>query len=146
VHCLSQRAENIWESVSAAATRSQSIINTRGEPHADAERFRRLHVTAGDSNMSEITMLLKGGSTDLVLRMIDAATMMPDLTLDNPIQAIREVRHDLTGRSRIRLANGSQISALDIQREYLTKARGSAGNKRRGPGQQARPRTAGAGP
>jgi proteasome accessory factor A len=67
-------------------------------------------------------MLLKVGSTDLVLRMIEAGTVMRDLTLDNPIRAIREVSHDMTGRSKVRLANGREMSALEIQREYLTKA------------------------
>ena len=108
---------------SSATTRSRPIINTRDEPHADAERFRRLHVIVGDSNMSETTMLLKVGSTDLVLRMIEAGTVMrSDLTLDNPIRAIREVSHDMTGRSKVRLANGREMSALEIQREYLTRA------------------------
>src|SRR6201992_3949682 len=122
VYCVSQRAEHIWESVSSATTRSRPIINTRDEPHADAERFRRLHVIVGDSNMSETTMLLKVGATDLVLRMIEAGTVMRDLTLDNPIRAIREVSHDMTGRRRVRLANGREMSALEIQREYLNKA------------------------
>jgi len=81
VYCVSQRAEHIWEGVSSATTRSRPIINTRDEPHADAERFRRLHVIVGDSNMSETTMLLKVGATDLVLRMIEAGTVMRDLDL-----------------------------------------------------------------
>ena len=123
VYCVSQRAEHIWEGVSSATTRSRPIINTRDEPHADAERFRRLHVIVGDSNMSETTMLLKVGATDLVLRMIEAGIVMRDLTLENPIRAIREVSHDMTGRRRVRLANGREASALDIQREYLAKAR-----------------------
>ncbi len=123
VYCVSQRAEHIWESVSSATTRSRPIINTRDEPHADAERFRRLHVIVGDSNMSETTTLLKVGSTDLVLRMIEAGAIMRDLTLDNAIRAIREVSHDMTGRSRVRLANGRELSALDIQYEYLNRAK-----------------------
>jgi proteasome accessory factor A len=123
VYCVSQRAEHIWESVSSATTRSRPIINTRDEPHADAERFRRLHVIVGDSNMSETTTLLKIGSTDLVLRMIEAGAIMRDLTLDNAIRAIREVSHDMTGRSRVRLANGRELSALDIQYEYLNRAK-----------------------
>jgi proteasome accessory factor A len=123
VYCVSQRAEHIWEGVSSATTRSRPIINTRDEPHADAERFRRLHVIVGDSNMSETTTLLKVGATDLVLRMIEAGTVMRDLTLENPIRAIRDVSHDMTGQRKVRLANGREASALDIQREYLTKAR-----------------------
>ncbi|MFH7598942.1 Pup--protein ligase [Streptomyces racemochromogenes] len=122
VYCVSQRAEHIWEGVSSATTRSRPIINTRDEPHADAERYRRLHVIVGDSNMSETTMLLKVGATDLVLRMIEAGTVMRDLTLENPIRAIREVSHDTTGQRKVRLASGREASALEIQREYYEKA------------------------
>ncbi len=123
LYCVSQRAEHIWEGVSSATTRrSLAIINTLDEPHADAERFRRLHVIVGDSNMSETTMLLKVGATDLVLRMVAAGIVMRDLTLENPIRAIRDVSHDLTGHRRVRLANGPEVSALDIQQEYLAKA------------------------
>src|SRR6187431_2480266 len=129
VYCVSQRAEHIWEGVSSATTRSRPIINTRDEPHADAERFRRLHVIVGDSNMSETTMLLKVGATDLVLRMIEAGVVMRDLTLENPIRAIREISHDVTGRRTVRLANGREASALEIQTEYLTKARDFAARR-----------------
>jgi proteasome accessory factor A len=122
VYCVSQRAEHIWEGVSSATTRSRPIINTRDEPHADAERFRRLHVIVGDSNMSETTTLLKVGATDLVLRMIEAGIGMRDLTLENPIRAIREISHDMTGRRKVKLANGREASALEIQREYHGKA------------------------
>ncbi|MEV0617702.1 Pup--protein ligase [Nonomuraea sp. NPDC050404] len=123
VYCVSQRAEHIWEGVSSATTRSRPIINTRDEPHGDAERFRRLHVIVGDSNMSETTMLLKVGATDLVLRMVEAGVVMRDLSLENPIRAIREVSHDMTGRRRVRLANGREASSLEIQQEYLGKAK-----------------------
>ena len=122
-YCLSQRAGHIWDLASSAGTRSRAVIDTKDKPHADAARFRRLRVTVGDSNMSETTMLLKVGATDLVLRMIEAGTIMPDLTLDNPIRAIREVSHDMTGRSRVELASGRQMSALQIQYEYLARAR-----------------------
>jgi proteasome accessory factor A len=123
VYCVSQRAEHIWEGVSSATTRSRPIINTRDEPHGDAERFRRLHVIVGDSNMSEATTLLKVGATDLVLRMFEAGVVIRDLTLENPIRAIREVSHDMTGRRKVRLANGREASSLEIQKEYFTKAR-----------------------
>jgi proteasome accessory factor A len=122
VYCISQRAEHIWESVSSATTRSRPIINTRDEPHADAERFRRLHVIVGDSNMSETTTLLKVGTTDLVLRMIEAGVVMRDLTLENPIRAIREISHDITCQRKVKLANGREATALEIQREYHKKA------------------------
>ncbi len=121
VYCMSQRAEHIWESVSSATTRSRPIVNTRDEPHADAERWRRLHVIVGDSNMSETTTLLKVGATGLLLRMIEAGVVPRDLGLDNAPRAIREVSHDMTGRGRVRLANGREMSALEIQYEYLTR-------------------------
>lgn len=121
-YSVSQRAEHIWEGVSSATTRSRPIINTRDEPHADAERFRRLHVIVGDSNMSETTTLLKVASCDLVLRMIEEGVVMRDLTLENPIRAIREISHDVTGRRKVRLSNGREASALELQTEYLAKA------------------------
>ncbi len=129
VYCVSQRAEHIWEGVSSATTRSRPIINTRDEPHADAERYRRLHVIVGDSNMSETTTMLKVGMTDLVLRMIEAGVVLRDMTLENPIRAIREISHDMTGRRRVRLANGREASALEIQDEYLSKARDFASRR-----------------
>ena len=119
--CLSQRAEHIWEGVSSATTRSRPIINTRDEPHADAERFRRLHVIVGDSNMNEWTNLLKVGVTDLVLRMVEENTVMRDLTLENPIRAIREISHDITCRKKVRLANGRELSAIEIQSEFYDR-------------------------
>lgn len=76
----------------------------------------------GDSNMNEVTTLLKVGSADLVLRMIEEGVVMRDLSLENPIRAIREVSHDTTGRRKVRLASNKEISALEIQQEYLAKA------------------------
>ncbi len=121
-YCLSQRADHIWEGVSSATTRSRPIINTRDEPHADAERYRRLHVIVGDSNMSQSTTLLKVGSAALVLEMIEAGITLRDFSFDNPIRAIREISHDISGRRPVRLASGSEISALDAQAEYYAKA------------------------
>src|SRR5438270_8312514 len=120
--CISQRAEHIWEGVSSATTRSRPIINTRDEPHADAERFRRLHVIVGDSNMNEWTALMKIGITDLVVRMVEESTVMRDLTLENAIRAIREISHDITCKRKVRLATGRELTAIDIQREYYEKA------------------------
>jgi proteasome accessory factor A len=121
IFALSQRAEHIWEGVSSATTRSRPIINTRDEPHADAERYRRLHVIVGDSNMSQTTTLLKVGSADLVLRMLESGVTMRDHTLENPIRAIREISHDLTGTRAVKLANGRSLSAWQIQTEYLER-------------------------
>lgn len=123
MYCVSQRAEHIWEGVSSATTRSRPIINTRDEPHADAERYRRLHVIVGDSNMSEYTNFLKVGACALMLRMLEEPqVVLRDMTLENPIRAIREISHDMTCTRRVRLANGREVSALDIQSEYLGRA------------------------
>ncbi|HEX9865855.1 MAG TPA: Pup--protein ligase [Acidimicrobiia bacterium] len=119
---IAQRADHIWEGVSSATTRSRPIINTRDEPHADAERYRRLHVIAGDSNMSEYATFVKVGTMVALLQMIERDVVFRDLSLENPIRAIREVSHDVTCRRKIKLANGRELSALDIQWEYLDRA------------------------
>ena len=122
-YCLSQRAEHIWEGVSSATTRSRPIINTRDEPHADAERFRRLHVIVGDSNMSEYATFLKVGACSILLRMLEEpAVVLRDMTLENPIRAIREISSDITCQRTVRLANGRTLSALDIQSEFHERA------------------------
>jgi proteasome accessory factor A len=121
--CISQRAEHIWEGVSSATTRSRPIINTRDEPLSDAERYRRLHVIVGDSNMSEYATFLKVGATSILLRMLEDPTfVLRDMTLENPIRAIREISHDPTMKRLVRLVNGREVSALDIQSEYLERA------------------------
>src|SRR3954467_11841720 len=123
MYSIAQRAEHIWEGVSSATTRSRPIINTRDEPHADAERYRRLHVIVGDSNMSEYTTFVKVGAAACMLRMLeDRSVVLRDMTLENPIRAIREISHDPTCRRTVRLGNGREVSALDIQREYLDRA------------------------
>ncbi len=121
VYCLSQRADHIWEAVSSATTRSRPIINTRDEPHADAEHFRRLHVIVGDSSMSEATTMLKVGATDLVLRMIEAGVPLRELSLENPIRAIREISHDMSGRAPVQLSSGRTTTAIELQEEYLAR-------------------------
>ena len=122
VYSISQRAEHIWEGISSATTRSRPIINTRDEPHADAEEFKRLHVIVGDSNMSEYTSFLKVGSAACVLRMLESGLAeLRDLTLENPIRAIREISSDVSCRRPVRLASGKEMSALDIQSYLLEK-------------------------
>ena len=123
IFSIAQRAEHIWESMSSATTRSRPIINTRDEPHADAEMYRRLHVIVGDSNMSEYTTFLKLGSTACMLRMIESEDVsLRDFTLENPVRAIRDFSHDISCRKKVRLESGRELSALDIQREYLNSA------------------------
>lgn len=123
---VSQRADHIWEGVSSATTRSRPIINTRDEPHADAEHYRRMHVIVGDSTMTETTTLLKVGSAHLVLRMLEDGVDLPDLALDNPMRAIRDISLDMTGRTPLKLADGRRMSALEIQGEYLARAKAHA--------------------
>ena len=119
VYCLSPAINT-----NKTAARSRPLITTRDEPRT-TPGFRRLRVAVSDPAMSETTTLLKAGATDLVLRMAEAGTVPPSLrlTLDNPVRAIGEVSQDITGRSPVRLADGRQMSALDIQGEYLAKAK-----------------------
>lgn len=121
-YLLSQRADHMWEGLSSATTRSRPIINTRDEPHADPERYRRLHVIVGDSTMSQTTTLLRTGTTDLVLRMLETGTRVPALALANPVQAIREISRDATGRHPVELAAGGTITALGMQQTLLELA------------------------
>ena len=123
LYSITQRADHIWETMSSATTRSRPIINTRDEPHADAERYRRLHVIVGDSNMSEYSTFVKIGATACMLRMMeDPTVILRDMTMENPIRAIRDISHDITCRRTVLLASGREVSALDIQREYLNAA------------------------
>lgn len=122
LYAFSQRADHVWEGVSSATTRSRPIINTRDEPHADAEYYRRLHVIVGDSNMSESTQLVKLGATDLMLRIIESGKIMKDLRLENPIRSIRDISHDFNGKTMVKLANGAQMTALQLQRRFLKLA------------------------
>lgn len=120
--CLSQRADHVWEGVSSATTRSRPIINTRDEPHADSQHYRRLHIIVGDSNLSEPTFALKIGATQLVLELIEAGWPLPDFALENEISAIREISRDITGNTPVRLRNGATVTALEIQRTYCQAA------------------------
>jgi proteasome accessory factor A len=119
IYSFSQRADHMWEGVSSATTRSRPIINTRDEPHADADSYRRLHVIVGDSNMSEITTMLKVATMDLVLRVMEEINGLPKIVLENPMRAIRDISHDLTGRATVTLEDGRTLTALELQREYL---------------------------
>ncbi|WP_293771409.1 Pup--protein ligase [uncultured Corynebacterium sp.] len=119
---LSQRADQVWEGVSSATTRSRPIINTRDEPHGDSKRFRRMHVIVGDSSMAEPTFALKIGSTLLVLEMIEAGFDLPSIELQEPIVQLRRVARDLTGRVELPLEDGGTISAVGIQRALHDRA------------------------
>jgi proteasome accessory factor A len=121
-YCLSQRADHMWEGLASSTTRSRPIINTRDEPHADADRYRRLHVIVGDSNMSQVTTRLKVGMGHLMLSALESGVSTSHLALDNPIRAIREISHDITGHTPVALADGRRMTALELQGEYLRLA------------------------
>ena len=114
---ISQRAEHMWESVSSATTRSRPIINTRDEPHADPDEYRRLHIIVGDSNMSETTTVLKVATTELILRAAELGLLKDNFTIENPIKTIREISNDLKFRNSFRLSSGREITALQMQNE-----------------------------
>jgi proteasome accessory factor A len=120
---ISQRADffETWIGLDTMAKRP--IINTRDEPHADEEKYRRLHVIVGDANLSEVATYLKVGTTAVVLSMIEDGFLDEDfLVMEDPVRAMKEISHDLTCRRRVRLKRGREYSAVEIQREYLTKA------------------------
>ena len=120
---ISQRADQVWEGVSSATTRTRPIINTRDEPHGDSHRFRRMHVIVGDSNMSEPTFALKVGSMLLVIEMLEAGFDLPDFELENPISHIRGIAADPTGATELVLKDGHVTTALDIQKQTLAAAK-----------------------
>ena len=119
---LSQRADFFEAEVGLETTLKRPIINTRDEPHADPDKYRRLHVIVGDANMSEVATYLKLGTTSLVLKMIEDE-YLPDLTMANPVAALHEVSRDLSCTARLHLADGRRLKAVEIQWEYLERAR-----------------------
>jgi proteasome accessory factor A len=121
-YLLSQRAQHTAEALSSATTRSRPMINTRDEPHADGQRFRRLHVIAGDSNMSAAASRFKVGSTLLLLRAAEAGIDLPDLELANPVHAIREVAQGWRDAHPIAMADGRTIKPPQIQWRFFEAA------------------------
>jgi proteasome accessory factor PafA2 len=120
---IAQRSDFFEVEVGLETTLKRPIVNTRDEPHADADRYRRLHVIIGDANMSEISTYLKVGTTAIVLAMIEENFLADDLTIAQPVRELHLVSHDPTLRHAITLTDGRTIAALDLQREYLDRAR-----------------------
>ncbi len=120
---VSQRADFFEVEVGLETTLKRPIINTRDEPHADAEKYRRLHVIIGDANMSEIATFLKLGMTALVLSMIEERFISLDLTVDNPVHALHQVSHDPSLSWLITLRSGRRLTAVQLQMEYAEQAR-----------------------
>ena len=120
---LSQRADFFEVEVGLETTLKRPIINTRDEPHADPEKYRRLHVIIGDANLAEVSTYLKVGTTSLVLAMIEDRFISVDLTVDGPVSALRAVSHDPTLRQAVTLRDGRKLTAVQLQLEYLDLAR-----------------------
>ena len=119
---LAQRADYIEVEVGLETTLKRGIINTRDEPHADADKYRRLHVIIGDANLSEVATLLKVGTTALVLDMIEHGRSFEDLRLAEPVKSVSRISHDPSLRQTVPLADGRQLTGLNLQEEYLTRA------------------------
>jgi len=120
---LSQRADFFEVEVGLETTFKRPIINTRDEPHADPEKYRRLHVIIGDANMSEVATFLKVGTTALVLKMIEDDFISADLTLAEPVAALKAISADPTCRATVALSEGRTVRAVDLQWEFLDWAR-----------------------
>ena len=123
---LSQRADYFEVEVGLETTLKRPIVNTRDEPHADPDKYRRLHVIIGDANLSEISTYLKVGTTALVLAMVEDRWLSDngiDLAVDAPVSSLRAVSHDPTLRSQLTLRDGRRMTAVQLQMEYLEQAR-----------------------
>jgi Pup amidohydrolase len=120
---ISQRADYFEVEVGLETTLKRPIINTRDEPHADPERYRRLHVIVGDANLSEISTYIKLGSTALVLTMIEEGFLGWDMTVDRPVNALHGVSHDPSLQYLVELSDGRKLTAVQLQTEYAEQAR-----------------------
>ena len=120
---LTQRADFFEAEVGLETTLKRPIVNTRDEPHADAQKYRRLHVITGDANLSETATLLKVGTTAIVLSMVEDEALTRDFVFRAPVQSMRQVSYDLTLARPLDLADGSSITALDLQWELFDQAR-----------------------
>jgi proteasome accessory factor A len=119
---ISQRADFFEVEVGLETTLKRPLINTRDEPHADAERYRRLHVIIGDANLAETATYLKVGTSALVLAMVEAGALPDDLVLADPVAALHQISHDPTLRTTVATTDGRQVSALDVQERYHEQA------------------------
>ncbi len=120
---ISQRADFFEVEVGLETTLKRPIINTRDEPHADPEKYRRLHVIIGDANMSEVSTYLKLGTTALVLAMIEDKFLGGDLSIESPVAELRAISHDPACRHQVTLRDGRKMTGVQLQMEYLELAR-----------------------
>ncbi len=120
---ISQRADFFEVEVGLETTLKRPIINTRDEPHADPEKYRRLHVIIGDANLAEVSTYLKVGTTSLVLAMIEAGFIGSDLTVSGAVAGLRAISHDPTLQQTVTLTDGRKLTGIQLQLEYLDLAR-----------------------
>jgi proteasome accessory factor A len=120
---LTQRADFFEEEVGLETTLKRPIVNTRDEPHADPQKYRRLHVIVGDANLCEVATFLKVGTTALVLCMIEDDFVDKNLSIVSPVAAIKQVSHDPTCRATVELVDGGRLTAVELQWEFLRLAR-----------------------
>jgi len=121
---MSQRADFFEVEVGLETTLKRPIINTRDEPHADPERFRRLHVIVGDANLSDTATYLKMGTTAIVLAMIEEGVLSDTAWWPlKPVHEMHAVSHDITLKHVLTLQDGRRRTALELQREILERAR-----------------------
>jgi Pup amidohydrolase len=119
---LSQRSDYIEVEVGLETTLKRGIINTRDEPHADADKYRRLHVIIGDANMAETATYLKLGTTALVLDLVESGQRFEDIRLTEPVRAVHQISRDPTLKVLVELTDGRKVNGLDIQRVYFERA------------------------
>ena len=122
-YVFSQRADQMRDAVSSATTRARPLINTRDEPHADAEHYRRMHVIVGDSNIAQGSTLLKVAAMDLLLDYLEHGGDLSDLALADPMRAIRDTCHDMSGGALLERVDGRTITSLEMQAEHLGRLR-----------------------
>jgi proteasome accessory factor A len=120
---ISQRSDFFEVEVGLETTLKRPIINTRDEPHADPEKYRRLHVIIGDANLAEVSTYLKVGTASLVLAMIEDRYITRDLGLDTPVASLRAISHDPTCKLTVGLKDGRKLTAVQLQLEYLDLAK-----------------------
>ncbi len=119
---ISQRADFFEEEIGLETTIKRSIINTRDEPHADTLKYRRLHVIIGDATQSEIQTFVKLGAASLMVMALEDGMLGDPIVLSDPVRAVTQISHDPSLQQRVRLANGDEATALELQRHYFDLA------------------------
>ncbi|MCL4141942.1 UNVERIFIED_CONTAM: hypothetical protein GTU68_038485, partial [Idotea baltica] len=120
---LTQRAEHFEEEVGLETTLKRPIVNTRDEPHADAQKYRRLHVIVGDANMAQVSTLMKVGTSSIIFAMLEDGAYERPILLESPVAAMHAVSHDLTLSKPLNLVDGKTATSIEIQWDLLGQAK-----------------------